>query len=833
VASRNSFLDNIDLPSSQRRKVERVRRESGFRGSGSGGSAIRRETAAEKEQRERQTRLRNLQKELSEKQVTLSESERQAILSGKSVSDIRQQVASRTRREALRDLQKDLSYVGAKLSEADAQKVLRGASVSSIRETAFSRAEKERLERQRTDRAKEQAVQQLRLRQIESKLKNKQSEKTQEVTENVNVRNQRNLAVISARPETKSISERVRRFSQQNDFASTGVVATGAGVIAGAAGIVEGTIQAIRNPLQAIRSAKQAGGDFFRGGNPLPDFQLQNPRSGDFAAGVIGVNVAAIAGSPAASKNLFSKITKTDVQARTTGRTQTIKQSGVNPTTGQFQTTATAQNKILNVPVGRKKRFVAQTISESAEIPSVLDNVKQRLVRTQSNIQQVTKKGRTKGDSSRAITSEVQSVTEGNNINRFVSQGASATDGKPLRTGTVGLSKKVTDDFTIGASVTRAGKTTQASAQAAKKILEGELPVVRTINGVTVEQVLPSVVREVRARSFSGRSADKLIKDLQPKDFDFVNQRKANLDNLNKGSASTVLDSSSDIGSQVNQQIISGVEDLVQQQTASKIKTVSEPTRATPSVNLPSGNQPPVITASPQTTQSTQDVVFDKPVQKVQSPRAIISTTRTRVGGEVSLDQAISSSSGTRSVSKPRREQSNPFDRDTSTLPDIDQIPKKSIIPVQKSITKASQRTRQVVTPSSVQKLSSQQSPRIPFIPPRANTALSRPKDLFRVVVGKKGNVVFRDFGVGGLELVSRAKEFVRNTPAASFSVKPVSGKGRFRLQEKDFVPSKSRKDTFVERREKRISTEGELRGITFKSLLGRQKGSTNNVRFF
>jgi hypothetical protein len=132
MASRNSFLDSpnfrrITTPS-QREAVSSRRRSSGFRGGGSSSSPIRRETAAERQQRERQERLRNLQSELSDTGTRLTERETQAILAGEDVSSVRQQISTRQRREGFASLQRDLSRSGTRLTPEESRAIAEGTA---------------------------------------------------------------------------------------------------------------------------------------------------------------------------------------------------------------------------------------------------------------------------------------------------------------------------------------------------------------------------------------------------------------------------------------------------------------------------------------------------------------------------------------------------------------------------------------------------------------------------------------------------------------------------------------------------------------------------------
>ena len=142
--SRNSFLDNIDLPDSQRRKVDKRRSRSKRTGRGSSSDPIRNATPQEI----RQDKLQVLQSELSRTGARLGAGEAQSILDGKkTVSEIRQQISTRLRRESLQDLQKQLSNTRTRLTPQESQSIIDGTvDINSISQRAFSRAKEQRRE---------------------------------------------------------------------------------------------------------------------------------------------------------------------------------------------------------------------------------------------------------------------------------------------------------------------------------------------------------------------------------------------------------------------------------------------------------------------------------------------------------------------------------------------------------------------------------------------------------------------------------------------------------------------------------------------------------------
>ena len=147
MASRNSFLDSpsfrrITTPS-QRSAVESRRRSSGFVG-GSDGTPIRRETEQERVERTRQERLRSFQSELSDSGSRLTPEESRAILEGRPVSEVREQVASRERREGFASLQRDLSRSGDRLTPEEARLIADGeVSPSEVRSRVEQRRGRE------------------------------------------------------------------------------------------------------------------------------------------------------------------------------------------------------------------------------------------------------------------------------------------------------------------------------------------------------------------------------------------------------------------------------------------------------------------------------------------------------------------------------------------------------------------------------------------------------------------------------------------------------------------------------------------------------------------
>lgn len=135
-------------------------------------------------------------------------------------------------------------------------------------------------------------------------------------------------------------------------------------------------------------------------------------------------------------------------------------------------------------------------------------------------------------------------------------------------------------------------------------------------------------------------------------------------------------------------------------------------------------------------------------------------------------------------------------------------------------------RARPVVVPRSSGRPSRSRSVPRPRVPVDVDTASFSSADAalgdFRVVVGRPGNVVYRDLGVGGRELIQEGKELVRNSAAASLTVVPTnpSASRKNVLSKLGGAFKKGRrKNTFVERREKRIDSPGELADITARGL--------------
>ncbi len=132
------------------------------------------------------------------------------------------------------------------------------------------------------------------------------------------------------------------------------------------------------------------------------------------------------------------------------------------------------------------------------------------------------------------------------------------------------------------------------------------------------------------------------------------------------------------------------------------------------------------------------------------------------------------------------------------------------------------QATRSVTVPRSPTRQRARTRPR-PRVPVSAPSPSLSPADSalgdFRVVVGRPGNVVFEDLGVGGRELVERGRDLARTTAAATVTVTPTrEGVGSVRsLFGSAF--KKTGPGVFVEKRSKRIDSPGELRDITARGL--------------
>lgn len=86
----------------------------------------------------------------------------------------------------------------------------------------------------------------------------------------------------------------------------------------------------------------------------------------------------------------------------------------------------------------------------------------------------------------------------------------------------------------------------------------------------------------------------------------------------------------------------------------------------------------------------------------------------------------------------------------------------------------------------------------------------------YRVIVGKKGNKIYADLGVGGEELIKKGFSLVKNSAAASVRVIPLSrgAKVPYVASSNEFY-SKG-EDVFVQKASKRISSRGEKQDITF-----------------
>lgn len=816
MASRDSFIDNIDIPESQRRKVKERRRKDGFRGSGrSGGSSIRRETKAERQQRQRQERLKSLQSELSKTGSRLTPAEAQAVLSGESVANVRQRIVTRQRKEDLSSLQKELASTGERLSASEAQRILSGESVSKIRDTVFTRAQRaelaEQRQQERVEAQKAAAVKNLQERQLANDLLERQERAREEKTRTT----KEVSGVISERPPASTLSERVRRAAQNTELLSSGVGSTAAGLVSGGIGVVEGTISAVLNPIQTTKQTFSAGKEFVTGGNPLPDPQLQNPRRGDFGFGVIAAETLAIAGTPSAVSAVRRTFSNPSVRTVTKGTTTTAKGRQTATTTGNVQSVSIADNN---------KFFLTDTSLRSIETLEDVPNT--RITQTQSNIQQVSRKGKLKGEPSQAQSIAAERITE--NIDRTRTEGArlSVVDGKPISERTGSVSQRVTEDFTVGLQGATTSKgANQLSAQQARTLVRGELPITQRFDGFTVEKNVQGTVQEVRAFTVSGEQANIILDDLgNPK---FVQQAKGNIPDDSGGSGTSRQSQELDVDTstaQVNEQVTEAVKNLVTEQQGRTAGVAASPLSATPFLpeNKESAvvvnEQPTQATRSQpsQTSQQLDELVGDSKQARPVSTRSD-SLQALNVVSDQESGLSARSASNTRSLADTDLSSGTDSLTDTKPAQDTDQRQR----PLTTSLPKASQDSRnRLLRGLNTRNALRPITPKVPVVPlPKArNTSSGQP--LFRVLVGRKGNKIFQDLGTGGFDLVKQARKQVKNTAAATLQVQQLRGGiPQSRIQSVlggSFSPSKTLQDAFVERKEERINTRGELTDITF-----------------
>lgn len=124
------------------------------------------------------------------------------------------------------------------------------------------------------------------------------------------------------------------------------------------------------------------------------------------------------------------------------------------------------------------------------------------------------------------------------------------------------------------------------------------------------------------------------------------------------------------------------------------------------------------------------------------------------------------------------------------------------------------------------------QVPVVPLVPQMPKGGGDDP--LFQVVVGRPGNKVFRDLGVGGVDLLSRGRELAKESAAATVRVVPVNAAAQ-RINTAGFFDEKTfrrgrREGEFVQRREKRISSGGEKREITLEGIKASKKSRSGGL---
>ena len=174
----------------------------------------------------------------------------------------------------------------------------------------------------------------------------------------------------------------------------------------------------------------------------------------------------------------------------------------------------------------------------------------------------------------------------------------------------------------------------------------------------------------------------------------------------------------------------------------------------------------------------------------------------------------------------------------TSTSSVLQALTLQDAIPRTRTRTTTLPRTR--TTPTG--RLRPRRTPpiRLPLPTPEVGGISSLPEGeaQYEVTVGKPGNVVYEELGVGGRELILAGKQQVRNTAAASLTVRPLTQAAASKnilqkIGRTNFKKGRAA-NTFIERRNKRIDSPGELQQITAEGIranTGRRTGFGSNPR--
>lgn len=788
--SRNSFLDNKNfkrITKSQRDKIEEKREKSGFSGGGSSSDPITKN---------------------AEPQITVDK----AILENGRITTKSIIVNSESAKQSIIDQNRELQRRQAANQREQALEERKSESVRQLKE------------RQRA--AQEAQAQEL-------------------AAPTPTISNRR----IDAAPDPTTLSGRLQRFSQQNDFTQTGPVSTALGVFAGGTGIIEGTISAIKNPVDAgrgaVRTAKQAA----TGGFPEIGATLRNPsRGGDFLAGEIAANIAAVAVTPTIARRIAGSRTPT-VQAATRGLGRSTRLDDLTISTADLETVAVVDDA---------KVFRAKTKVAGVEKP--LDTgLTTRETATRSTVERVNNVGKAKRQAQTVETATVELVFDDAAAGTTKSTGLRVTRADDIsRTERVAsVSKQVTDEFSTAGSVSKGNKgVAEVSASGSKDVLSGDLPFRTTLDGVTIETLAPTRISELRSGTLGGAKAKSFIDAFEDVAVDVVKQAKGRVPK--KGIENTVSASQKtktafserttallEEAGKVNIDVVESVKKTVQKERAASATKKGRVASAAPTLNVPQSlNNPFASTVTGESivfedTKKSVPLTFNTPSGRSSPPRSVLESTRTPIL-DVTIDSRVSASTRSRSKAKVRQGTSQ---RPDSGIKQFQGSPQDTIS-LQDTDTKPKQRQAQDTKPLQRQELRSTSIPEVPFInnqsiirvPPALpigrGSEVGARRSRFLVVVGKKGNKVFQDLGVGGLDLVRRARDIVKGGAAASFTAIPINSRDTGDVRDSlgsSFRRSKKDPFRFVQKREDRISSRGEKGEITELGISANRKRSRQN----
>ena len=109
-----------------------------------------------------------------------------------------------------------------------------------------------------------------------------------------------------------------------------------------------------------------------------------------------------------------------------------------------------------------------------------------------------------------------------------------------------------------------------------------------------------------------------------------------------------------------------------------------------------------------------------------------------------------------------------------------------------------------------------------------------RGKAQYRVIVGKPGNKIYKDLGIGGEELIYKGGSIAKNTAAATVTVQPLNNTQQRNVSTilgKEF--EKTKQGVYVQKTEYRISTTGEKEDIPGASKRKRLTNNDNYLKAF